>query len=123
MQPAGNKKRPERKLRSFLFRLVVRADSVAAVSARVSTVLVLLRGLLMILLLRPRRILVVGVAVVVIRMIGILIVLGRILLGVLGKALLSGIRPVGIVLIGRAIRARVGRTVILHRGVVIVTGE
>ena len=95
----------------------------AAVAARVSTVLVLLRGLLMILLLRPRRILVVGIAVVEIRMIGILIVLGRILLGVLGKALLSGIRPVGIVLIGRTIRTRAGWPIVLHRGVVIVTGE
>jgi len=123
VQPAGNKKRLERELRPFLFRLVVCADSVAAVAARVSTVLVLLRGLLMILLLRPRRILVVGVAVVVIRVTGILIVLGRILLGVLGKALLSGIRPVGIVLIRRAICARVGRPIVLHRGVVIVTGE
>jgi hypothetical protein len=96
----------------ILSRLLV--DSAAPVSARVSTVLVLLRWLLMILLLRMGRVLVIGVAARIGRMVGALIVLGRILLGVLRKILLGGIRPVGIVLIGRAIGTRAGRPVILR---------
>ena len=68
----------------------------------------------MILLLRMRRVLVIGVAARIVRMVGVLIVLRRILLGVLRKILLGRIWPVGIVLVERTIRTRAGRPVILH---------
>ena len=82
----------------------------------------------MILLRWMGRVRVLGVSVCVVRAIPIQIIRGwvrsirRVLLGVLGRILGRGIRPVGIVLVGRAIRTRAGRPVVLNRGVVIVSG-
>jgi hypothetical protein len=85
------------------------ANSMACTPSGVTAVFVFLRGLLMILLRWMGRVRVIGVSVCVVRVIPIQIIRGRvrtarrILLAVLGRILGRGIRPIGIVLVGRAI--------------------